>query len=112
MQGSAVRHERIRCSFVSNVDVADIASVLADSDPASTLFVTISATADPMRARAAGVMSQRTAQLMRSRAAAAVRPVREDCGRAVRPPWPQFPTKSGDESFDACFNARGQLERR
>ncbi len=40
----AYRHERIRCSFVSNVDGADIASVLADSDPASTLFVVASKT--------------------------------------------------------------------
>jgi glucose-6-phosphate isomerase len=41
---AADRHERIRCSFVSNVDGADIASVLADSDPASTLFVVASKT--------------------------------------------------------------------
>ena len=40
----AYRHARIRCSFVSNVDGADIASVLADSDPASTLFVVASKT--------------------------------------------------------------------
>jgi glucose-6-phosphate isomerase len=40
----AYRHERIRCSFVSNVDGADIASVLAGSDPASTLFVVASKT--------------------------------------------------------------------
>ncbi len=40
----AYRHERIRCSFVSNVDGADIAAVLADSDPASTLFVIASKT--------------------------------------------------------------------
>ena len=40
----AYRHERIRCSFVSNVDGADVASVLADSDPASTLFVVASKT--------------------------------------------------------------------
>jgi len=40
----AYRHERIRCSFVSNVDGADIASVLADSDPDSTLFVVASKT--------------------------------------------------------------------
>jgi glucose-6-phosphate isomerase len=38
------RHERIRCSFVSNVDAADITSVLADSDPASTLFIVASKT--------------------------------------------------------------------
>ncbi len=40
----AYRHERIRCSFVSNVDGADIAGVLAGSDPASTLFVVASKT--------------------------------------------------------------------
>ncbi len=40
----AYRHERIRCSFVSNVDGADIAAVLADSDPTSTLFVVASKT--------------------------------------------------------------------
>ncbi len=40
----AYRHERIRCSFVSNVDGADVAGVLADSDPASTLFVVASKT--------------------------------------------------------------------
>jgi glucose-6-phosphate isomerase len=40
----AYRHERIRCSFVSNVDGADIAAVLADSDPASTLFIVASKT--------------------------------------------------------------------
>jgi glucose-6-phosphate isomerase len=40
----AFRHERIRCSFVSNIGGADIASVLADSDPASTLFVVASKT--------------------------------------------------------------------
>ncbi|MFN3255153.1 MAG: glucose-6-phosphate isomerase [Ilumatobacter sp.] len=38
------RHERIRCSFVSNVDGADIEAVLADSDPATTLFVVASKT--------------------------------------------------------------------
>ncbi len=38
------RHERIRCSFVSNVDAADIASVLAGSEPESTLFVVASKT--------------------------------------------------------------------
>ncbi len=38
------RHDRIRCSFVSNVDGADIAAVLADSDPASTLFIVASKT--------------------------------------------------------------------
>ncbi|HSL74693.1 MAG TPA: glucose-6-phosphate isomerase [Ilumatobacteraceae bacterium] len=41
---AADRHERLRCSFVSNVDGADIAAVLADSDPASTLFVVASKT--------------------------------------------------------------------
>jgi glucose-6-phosphate isomerase len=41
---AAYRHERIRCSFVSNVDGADIAAVLADSDPASTLFIVASKT--------------------------------------------------------------------
>jgi glucose-6-phosphate isomerase len=40
----AFRHDRIRCSFVSNIDGADIASVLADSDPASTLFIVASKT--------------------------------------------------------------------
>ncbi len=40
----AYRHERIRCSFVSNIDGADIAGVLADSDPASTLFIVASKT--------------------------------------------------------------------
>ncbi len=40
----AYRHPRLRCSFVSNVDGADVASVLADSDPASTLFVVASKT--------------------------------------------------------------------
>ena len=40
----AYRHERIRCSFVSNVDGADIAGVLADADPASTLFIVASKT--------------------------------------------------------------------
>jgi glucose-6-phosphate isomerase len=38
----AFRHPRIRCSFVSNVDGADIDSVLADADPASTLFIVAS----------------------------------------------------------------------
>jgi glucose-6-phosphate isomerase len=41
---AAARHPRIRCSFVSNVDGADIAAVLADADPASTLFVVASKT--------------------------------------------------------------------
>ncbi len=41
---AADRHERIRCSFVSNVDGADVAGVLADSDPAATLFVIASKT--------------------------------------------------------------------
>jgi glucose-6-phosphate isomerase len=40
----AYRHERIRCSFVSNVDGADIAGVLRGADPASTLFVVASKT--------------------------------------------------------------------
>jgi glucose-6-phosphate isomerase len=40
----AYRHPRLRCSFVSNVDGADIAGVLADADPASTLFVVASKT--------------------------------------------------------------------
>ncbi len=40
----AFRHDRIRCSFVSNIGGADIASVLADSDPASTLFIVASKT--------------------------------------------------------------------
>lgn len=41
---AAFGHKRIRCSFVSNVDGADIASVLAGSDPASTLFIVASKT--------------------------------------------------------------------
>jgi len=40
----AFRHPRLRCSFVSNVDGADIAAVLEDSDPASTLFIIASKT--------------------------------------------------------------------
>ncbi len=40
----AFRHERIRCSYVSNVDGDDVATVLADSDPAETLFVVASKT--------------------------------------------------------------------
>ncbi|MGA7758706.1 MAG: glucose-6-phosphate isomerase [Ilumatobacteraceae bacterium] len=40
----AYRHERIRCSFVSNVDGADIAAVLRDADPTSTLFIIASKT--------------------------------------------------------------------
>ncbi len=40
----AFRHPRLRCSFVSNIDGADIASVLADADPASTLFIVASKT--------------------------------------------------------------------
>ena len=40
----AFRHDRITCSFVSNVDGADIAAVLADCDPASTLFIVASKT--------------------------------------------------------------------
>ena len=38
------RHPRLRVSFVSNVDGADMASVLADADPASTLFIVASKT--------------------------------------------------------------------
>ncbi len=41
---AAYRHPRIRCSFVSNIDGADIAGVLADADPASTLFIVASKT--------------------------------------------------------------------
>jgi glucose-6-phosphate isomerase len=41
---AAYGHQRIRCSFVSNVDGADITGVLADADPASTLFVVASKT--------------------------------------------------------------------
>jgi glucose-6-phosphate isomerase len=40
----AYRHERLRCSFVSNIDGADIAGVLRDADPASTLFIVASKT--------------------------------------------------------------------
>jgi glucose-6-phosphate isomerase len=40
----AYRHDRLRCSFVSNVDGADIASVLAGSDPDSTMFIVASKT--------------------------------------------------------------------
>lgn len=40
----AFRHDRIRCSFVSNIGGADITSVLAGSDPASTLFIVASKT--------------------------------------------------------------------
>jgi glucose-6-phosphate isomerase len=40
----AYRHQRIRCSFVSNVDGADIAGVLDGADPASTLFIVASKT--------------------------------------------------------------------
>jgi len=40
----AFRHERIRCSFVSNIGGADMASVLADADPSSTLFIVASKT--------------------------------------------------------------------
>jgi glucose-6-phosphate isomerase len=38
------RHPRLRCSFVSNVDGADIEAVLVESDPASTLFIVASKT--------------------------------------------------------------------
>jgi glucose-6-phosphate isomerase len=41
---AAERHPRIRCSFVSNVDGADIDSVLRTSDPAATLFIVASKT--------------------------------------------------------------------
>ena len=41
---AAFGHERIQCSFVSNVDGADIASVLGRSNPASTLFIVASKT--------------------------------------------------------------------
>ncbi len=40
----AYRLPRLRCSFVSNIDGADIAAVLADADPASTLFIVASKT--------------------------------------------------------------------
>jgi len=40
----AYRLPRLRCHFVSNVDGADIASVLRDVEPASTLFVVSSKT--------------------------------------------------------------------
>jgi len=40
----AYRHPRLRCSFVSNIDGADIDGVLADSDPAATLFIVASKT--------------------------------------------------------------------
>ncbi len=40
----AYTHPRIRSSFVSNIDGADIAAVLASSDPASTLFIIASKT--------------------------------------------------------------------
>jgi glucose-6-phosphate isomerase len=36
---AAYRHPRIRCSFVSNVDGADIAAVLERCEPESTLFI-------------------------------------------------------------------------
>ena len=41
---AAFAHPRIRSSFVSNIDGADIAGVLADADPASTLFIVASKT--------------------------------------------------------------------
>ncbi len=41
---AAFAHPRLRSSFVSNIDGADIAAVLADSDPASTLFIVASKT--------------------------------------------------------------------
>lgn len=40
----AFRHPRLRCSFVSNIDGADIVGVLADAEPASTLFIVASKT--------------------------------------------------------------------
>jgi glucose-6-phosphate isomerase len=40
----AFRHDRITCSFVSNIGGEDIASVLADCDPASTMFIVASKT--------------------------------------------------------------------
>ncbi len=40
----AYRHEHVRCSFVSNIDGTDIASVLAGADPAATLFIVASKT--------------------------------------------------------------------
>ncbi len=40
----AFSHPRIRSSFVSNIDGADIAGVLAESEPASTLFIVASKT--------------------------------------------------------------------
>jgi len=40
----AYRLARLRFSFVSNIDGADIAGVLADADPASTLFIVASKT--------------------------------------------------------------------
>ena len=40
----AFGHPRLRSPFVSNVDGADIAAVLADPDPASTLFIVASKT--------------------------------------------------------------------
>ena len=41
---AAFAHPRIRSSFVSNIDGADIAAVLAGADPASTLFIVASKT--------------------------------------------------------------------
>ncbi|MDG1188765.1 MAG: glucose-6-phosphate isomerase [Ilumatobacter sp.] len=41
---NAFRHRRIRCSYVSNIDGADIADVLSGADPASTLFIVASKT--------------------------------------------------------------------
>lgn len=38
------RHEGLRCHFVSNVDPSDPTSVLADLDPATTLFIVASKT--------------------------------------------------------------------
>lgn len=41
---AAYRHERLRCRFVSNVDGQQLATVLADLNPASTLFIVTSKT--------------------------------------------------------------------
>ena len=40
----AYRQQNLRCSFVSNIDGADISSVLAESDPSSTMFIVASKT--------------------------------------------------------------------
>lgn len=41
---AAYRHERLSCRFVSNVDGQQLATALADLDPASTLFIVTSKT--------------------------------------------------------------------